>query len=124
MALMGSYKITDIDEKSACYIIGGGVNANSYSESETYLICNTSKYAKLTIHNCFIGNKRNRGMLLQTREIEVSNCTFANILHGPMQIFSVRNEFKEGMMPKDVTIKNNKYININSLQYYHRLLLL
>ena len=50
-------------------------------------------------------------MLLQTREIEISNCTFANIIHGPMQIFSVRNEYKEGMMPKDVLIKNNKYLS-------------
>ena len=50
-------------------------------------------------------------MLLQTRKVEISNCTFMNIIHGPIQIFSVYNEFMEGMMPSDVVIKDNKFIN-------------
>lgn len=108
--LMGTYKVSAVDKKQNCYIIDGRVN-ESYPDTVGYRICNASKSASLKIHNTFIGNKRNRGMLLQTRNVEISNCTFMNIIHGPIQIFSVYNEFMEGMMPRDVVVKDNKFIN-------------
>jgi hypothetical protein len=108
--LMGAYKVAAVDEKNACYIIDGRIS-ESYPDTQNYRICNPSKAAKLKVHNSIIGNKRNRGMLLQTRNIEIPNCTFMNIVHGPLQIFSVYNEFMEGIMPRDVVVKDCKFLN-------------
>jgi len=112
LALMGEYTVKEVDEKNSCYIIDGYID-KKYSDSYTYRIANVSKGASVKIHNSLIGNKRNRGMLLQTRNIEISNCTFMNIVHGAINIHSVHDEFMEGYMPANVTVKNCKFLSNN-----------
>lgn len=68
----------------------------------------------LTVRNCFFGNKRNRGMLIQVRHVLIENCVFRNIVHGPIQVFTVPSSFGEGICPEDVTIRNNKFIGNDS----------
>lgn len=48
-------------------------------------------------------------MLIQVRDVEIENCTFRNICHGPVQIFSVPSSFGEGIMPAHVTVQNCKF---------------
>ena len=109
---MGEYTVKEVDEKKNCYIIEGYIE-EKYSSNHSYRICNVSKGASVKISNTLIGNKRNRGMLLQTRNIEISNCTFMNIVHGSINVLSVHDSFMEGHMPGDVVIKNCKFINNN-----------
>lgn len=71
---------------------------------------NITTSASLTVRNCFFGNKRNRGMLIQTRRVLIENCIFRNIVHGPIQVLCVPSSFGEGICPVDVTIRNNKFI--------------
>ncbi len=83
-----------------------------------YMICNASRSPSFTAQNCFFGNKRNRGMLIQCRDVEISNCTFRNIVHGAIQILSVADVFAEGIMPRDVVVKNNKFLG-NAIEDVH-----
>ena len=75
---------------------------------------NITTCASLTVRNCFFGNKRNRGMLIQTRHVLIENCVFRNIVHGPIQVLCVPSSFGEGICPADVTIRNNKFIACNN----------
>ncbi len=83
-----------------------------------FMICNASRSPSFTAQNCFFGNKRNRGMLIQCRDVEISNCTFQNIVHGAIQILSVADIFAEGIMPRDVVVKNNKFLG-NAIEDVH-----
>ena len=75
------------------------------------LLADVTKATKLTLDNNIIGNKRNRGILLQTRESVVTNNVFHNIVHGAILIYTIRDYFKEGICPANVTVQNNKFIN-------------
>ena len=103
----GSYTVVSVDTVNRCYYVAERIT----DDISGCYIANGTNCASLYIHNCFFGNKRNRGMLLQTRNMEVSNCTFMNIIHGPIQVESVGDSFTEGIMPRDVVIRNNKFIN-------------
>ncbi len=103
---LGSWTITGIDTEDGRYTVAEPVGV----ELKGALICNASTSPALTVDNCFIGDKRNRGMLIQCRGAVVSNCTFRNVLHGAIQILSVADIFAEGIMPRDVTVKNNKFL--------------
>ncbi len=77
-------------------------------------IANDTQICSLTVKNSFFGNKRNRGMLIQCRDIVIDGCTFQNIIHTSLQIFSAADHFAEGIMPKNVVIKNNKFMHNGS----------
>lgn len=77
--------------------------------------CNVTTSPTLTIRDCFFGNKRNRGLLIQCRRVTLENCSFRNICHGAIQIFSVPSSFGEGIMPGDVTVRNNKFFGCDAV---------
>ena len=77
--------------------------------------CNVTTSPTLTIRDCFFGNKRNRGLLIQCRQVTVENCTFRNICHGPIQIFSVPSSFGEGIMPGQAIVRNNKFFGCDAV---------
>ncbi len=110
---VGSYTVTAVE--SGVYTVAETVEEDF---SSGYMVCNASKSPTFTAHNCFFGNKRNRGMLIQCRGVEISNCTFQNIVHGAIQILSVADIFAEGIMPRDVVVKNNKFLG-NSIEDVH-----
>ncbi len=122
--------VVDIYEINTFRYVGGytvtAINGTIYTLetplAETvnsgYMLCNASKSPSFTAQNCFFGNKRNRGMLTQCRGVEISNCTFRNIVHGAIQILSVADVFAEGIIPRDVVVKNNKFLG-NAIEDVH-----
>ncbi len=103
---LGEYVIAEVDADARSYVFTKSIDGDLIGA----IFCIGAKSPKLTVNNCFLGNKSNRGMLVQCREVEISNCTFQNIAQGPIQIFSVMNQFNEGIMPRNVVVKNNKFI--------------
>ncbi len=76
-----------------------------------YLLANTSRGTRLTFKNNVVGNKRNRGIMIQCRESVIENNTFMNVVHGVLNIYTIRDSASEGICPKDITIANNKFIH-------------
>ena len=75
------------------------------------VFANDTTSTELIVDNNIFGNKRNRGFLVQCRDVTITNNVFANFVHGGIIIHSVRDVYGEGMVPKNVTIKNNKFFN-------------
>jgi hypothetical protein len=73
-------------------------------------MANLTKSTKLTIDNNIIGNKRNRGILLQTQGAVIKNNTWRNLVHGAIKIFTLKDQFAEGICPGDVVVENNKFL--------------
>ena len=76
---------------------------------------NISKTAKFTFRNNIVRNKRNRGLLVQVRDAEISNNAFFNVGHGSVSIHSSLDVFNEATMPQNITVSNNKFVNNNYL---------
>lgn len=74
------------------------------------VVTNTAS-AKLTFRNNIVRNKRNRGVLVQTREGLVENNSFENVAHGSIIILSFLDQFNEATVPADIVIRNNKLVN-------------
>lgn len=64
-----------------------------------------------TMKNSIVRNKRNRGLLIQTQDVLIENCVFSAVQHGPVLIQADLNGSIEGVIPKDVTIRNCKFYN-------------
>jgi hypothetical protein len=108
---LGTFTVKKVDTAKSKYDIKE--SAGSLDLTNAYIV-NDTQINSLTVRNSFFGNKRNRGMLIQCRDVEISGCTFQNILHGPLMIHSTADHFAEGIMPKNVVIKNNKFLNNTS----------
>lgn len=65
----------------------------------------------MTLDNCIIRNKRNRGILLQSRDSKIINCTFQNVVMGAIQVLAVNDIFREAIVPQNIEIYNNKFLN-------------
>ncbi len=104
---LGSWTVTGMDSATHTYTVAEAITEDLVGA----LLCNASTSPSLTVENCFIGDKRNRGMLIQCREVLIQNCTFRNVLHGAIQILSVADIFAEGIMPRNVTVTNCKFLN-------------
>lgn len=76
-------------------------------------LANITRTPKLIFKNNLVRNKRNRGLLCQTRNVLIENNAFSNVLQGPISLLSEVNNFNESTAPKDVMIRNNKFINNN-----------
>lgn len=79
-----------------------------------YLVANATRVPRLKVSNCIIRNKRNRGILAQVQDSEISNCSFVNVVHGPLMIHSAQDVFSEAIVPRDIVIKNCKFLYNNS----------
>ena len=75
------------------------------------VITDVSDTARLTFSNNIVRNKRNRGILVQTRNSVITNNTFDSVGHGAVSIHSSLDVFNEATMPRDIRIANNKFIN-------------
>ncbi len=111
LELKARYTITETD--------GGGmvttvtVDKRPQSDLQGCLAGNTTRVPNLKIKNCIIRNKRNRAILAQVRNSEISGCTIYNVVHGGISLHSTMDIFSEAILPRDFVIKNNKFINNN-----------
>lgn len=78
---------------------------------EGYIVGNDNKATHLSLDNCVIANKRNRGILLQARYSEIVNCCFSNVIMGATNILAVNDSFAEAIAPRHCVFKNNKFID-------------
>ncbi len=107
--LFGEYTVQSVTVAVNSYTLT--LNRSITSDITGYLVGNVTRSPKVKVNDCIIRNKRNRGILLQTRNSDISGNTFQNILHGVIQVHSVLDTFSEALVPRDVTITNNKFIN-------------
>ncbi|MDR0856492.1 MAG: right-handed parallel beta-helix repeat-containing protein, partial [Clostridiales bacterium] len=75
------------------------------------LVANASRIPRMTVENCLIRNKRNRGILAQVQNSEIKNCAFQNVLHGAVSMVSAKDVFSEGTVPRDVRVYNCKFLS-------------
>ena len=72
---------------------------------------NVSSFPEFLFENNIIRNKRSRGLLIQVRNATIRNCTFLNISHTTMHIYTEIAYLCEAGLPKHVTVENCKIIN-------------
>ncbi len=110
METVQTYTVTDVRSYGLVYEIT--VNKRVRDVEEGFLVGNLTRTPKLIVENCVFRNKRNRGILCQTQNSEIRNCTFYNVLHGSVSLHSAFDGFfNEGLIPRDVTVKNCKFVN-------------
>ena len=66
----------------------------------------------LTIQNFTVENNRARGVLLETRNIDIRQCVF-NRTSGPAVLIQPSQYWHEGPAARNVTLIENRYINCN-----------
>lgn len=109
MGLVDTYTIKDLIKSGKSYILTVDKRPRNVEIGQN--VGNATKATKLTLDNCIIRNKRNRGILLQARNSVISNCTFQNVVMGAIQVLSVYDVFREAIVPKNIRLINNKFIN-------------
>ena len=109
----GRFKIETIERTSAETYSATYSGEIDFELTGNEVLCDTTRSAKVLINDCVFRNKRNRGIIVQLRDSEISNCTFANICHGSISIYTVTGQFNESLPSKNLTIKNCKFLNNN-----------
>lgn len=110
LAYLGSFTVLAVGGEDGLLTVDGSTEGIA-----DCFACNVTTSPTLTVQDCFFGNKRNRGLLIQCRRVTIENCSFRNICHGAIQIFSVPSSFGEGIMPGDVTVRNNKFFGCDAV---------
>ena len=109
--LINTYTVKEVNRSLLTYTIE--VNKMITEDISGMILGNVTRSPKVRINNCIFRNKRNRGILLQSRESEISGNAFYNIAHGAISLHSALDIFAEAIVPGNVTISNNKFINNN-----------
>ena len=109
MEFIDTFKIVDLTKIGTSYTLT--VDKRPSKVKENYTVGNASKITKMTLDNCIIRNKRNRGILLQSRDSKIINCTFQNVVMGAIQVLAVNDIFREAIVPQNIEIYNNKFLN-------------
>jgi hypothetical protein len=108
--------ITSLKKYGSSYELVLDANIANTPNILGYKVANMARLPKLRVDNCLFRNKRNRGILAQTRNSIIMNCAFINVLMGPIMIFASLDSFSEGVVPENFIIKNNKFINNAGLE--------
>lgn len=80
------------------------------------ILSNITRTPKLVVRNCILRNKRNRGMLIQSRNALIENNTLYNVIMTGIQIMTDCATWYESVNPQNVIVRNNKFINTNIKQ--------
>ncbi len=112
MELIGSYTVTDVTALGLSYDVT--VDKRIREDITGCLVGNTTRVPELKVDNCIFRNKRNRGILAQVRNSEITNCAFYNVLHGPVMMNASFDIFAEAIIPRDITVKNCKFFDNNT----------
>ncbi len=83
--------------------------------AEELLIANASTAPKVTFENNVVRNKRNRGILLQTKDSVIRNNAFINVGHGAISVMTEASQFNEAIVPENIVVENNKLIGCNGM---------
>lgn len=83
--------------------------------TEDMLVANASTAPKVCFENNIVRNKRNRGILLQTRDSVIRNNAFLNVGHGAISVMTEIASFNEAIVPKNIIVENNKVIGCNDM---------
>lgn len=106
---VATLKVSSVTKNGLDYTVT--VTGDTSGVKEGCLVGNVSRSPRVTIENNVFRNKRNRGILCQFRNSKIVNNAFINIVHGAIVAHSTADVFKEAIVPKDVEIKNNKFIS-------------
>lgn len=110
--LKGTYTVESVHNALLKYTLK--VNKYIRDDFSNYIVGNVTRSPKIRINDCIFRNKRNRGILLQSRDCDISNNSFSNIVHGSISLHSALDIFAEALVPGNVTVTNNKFVNNNN----------
>lgn len=113
MKYKNTYTVTAVEKIGTSYdlTLDRSVPSRGSNSYVGFSLGNATKAVHLTLDNCVIKNKRNRGILLQGRDSIIKNCTFSNVNMGAIQILGVDDTFKEAIVPENVKVYNTKFLN-------------
>ena len=74
---------------------------------------NASRTAAVRISRCSVRNNRARGMLIQTRDAVVEDCTFENCTSGGVWVLTEVVHFFEAIGTRGVVVRNNTFTRCN-----------
>ena len=109
---LGSFIATSVNSAFTSYTVT--LNKPVKEGLRGMIVGNVTRSPAVKITDCIFRNKRNRGILLQSRNCEVSNNAFINVVHGALSLHSVLDIFSEAIVPANVRVFNNKFINGNA----------
>lgn len=109
--LLGVFTVTGVEGNASSMTISVKERISGNVDWSRAMMTNVSKVAKFTFRNNIVRNKRNRGVLIQVRDAVISDNAFVNVGHGSMQIASSLDIYNETTVPRNITVKNNKFIN-------------
>lgn len=117
MESIGTYKVTAAENSGMTYTVT--VDSRLRNVQKGYLIGNLTRTTALTVENCIFRNKRNRGILLQSHDSVVKNCTFSNVIHGAIMLHAALDIFSEAIIPRNCRVENCKFLDNNAGQGCH-----
>ena len=115
-SIVDAYTVQEVVKAGTSYVLT--VDKRPRNIEVGYNVGNVTKATHMTLENCLIRNKRNRGILLQGRESTIRNCTFQNVIMGAVQVLSVYDVFREAIMPESIIIENTKFLNCEGGDIY------
>ena len=110
--LVYTSKVKSVTEKNPGFEIEFEDNLNEKVE-EGMVVGNVTRSPKFEFCNNIVRNKRCRGVLVQTRDVLISNNTFANLSDAGVLLTGDANEWYEAITPSNVVIANNKFLKNN-----------
>lgn len=77
------------------------------------LLGNASRLAKLRMRRCTVRANRARGVLCQTRDALIEDCTFQNCTSAGVLVLTEAAHFYESIGTRNVTVRHNRFENCN-----------
>jgi len=77
--------------------------------AEYDMLANLTRAAALAIHNCTVSNNRARAFLVQTRDVEIENCTFDHCTGTAIHV-NCSIHWYESLTVDRVSIRNNRFL--------------
>jgi parallel beta-helix repeat protein len=74
---------------------------------------NASRVARLRMARCTVRANRARGVLCQTRDAVIEDCTFQNCTGAGVMVLTETVHFHESIGTRDVIVRNNRFENCN-----------
>jgi hypothetical protein len=80
---------------------------------EQDVLGNASRVARLRMSRCTVRANRARGVLCQTRDAMIEDCTFQNCTGPGVMVLTETVHFYESIGTRDVIVRNNRFENCN-----------
>lgn len=109
--LLATYVAGNVTNSGLTYTVE--ISERISADLSGYLLGNATRNPDMQLHNNIIRNKRNRGILAQVRNSSITNNSFENIYHGAVSILAVYDVFHEALVPANIDVTGNKFLNNN-----------